>query len=211
MQAAKKTGARNKKINLHKTGRRAKTAAKNRPSVVLGTRPNEEEEKWKNCALAKILVDEELLSSSTALETKEFEIGKVDVPKQFGFGVDTAEQNMLLNSLPVLTAQMAQRGKLGEADYKNNLGTELHKTNMFAKVLDLRNANAKGIAYVNRRRIIFAFSTPQNPFDTGRTEVQGTQPNQVYPDLLFAKFRYYSRSFDLQNSKTMEASHDFQT
>jgi len=81
---------------------------------------------------------------------------------------------MLLNSLPVLTADsnMAQRGKLQKDDYKEDIKTELHKANMFAKVLDLRNANAKGIAYVNRRRIIYAFSTPQNPFDTGRTEVQ---------------------------------------
>ena len=86
---------------------------------------------------------------------------------------------MLLSSLPVLTADMAQRGELDKDRHKNDLEIQLHKTNMFAKVLDLRNANAKGISYVNRRRIIFAFSSPQNPFDTGRTEVQGTQPNQV--------------------------------
>ena len=50
---------------------------------------------------------------------------------------------------------------------------ELRKANLLAKVLDLRNANAAGIAYENRLRIIEAFSTPQNPFDPGRTEVQG--------------------------------------
>ena len=51
---------------------------------------------------------------------------------------------------------------------------EVRKANLFAKALDLRNANAAGIAFENRRRIIMAFSTPENPFDTGRTEVQGT-------------------------------------
>jgi len=169
--ATKRTGARNKKDNLHKTQKRNKVAAQYRPSVVLGTRPSEEEEKWKNCALAKILIKEELLSSNE-LEPKNFAIGKVNVPKQFGFGVDTAEQKMLLDSLPVLTADMAQRGQVDAVGYSNNIETQLHKANMFAKVLDLRNANAAGIAYVNRRRIIYTFSTPQNRFDSGRPEVQ---------------------------------------
>ncbi|KAF8801078.1 S15/NS1 RNA-binding domain-containing protein [Phlegmacium glaucopus] len=171
-QATKRTGARNKKINLLKTEQRLKVAAENRPSVVLGTRPKEEGEKWKNCDLAKVLVDEEELVSSTELEPKDFTIGKVNVPKQFGFGVDTSEQKMLLDSLPVLTADMAQQGRLDMAGYSDNQGRQLQKANMFAKVLDLRNANAAGIAYENRRRIIYAFSSPERPFDPGRTEVQ---------------------------------------
>lgn len=44
------------------------------------------------------------------------------------------------------------------------------------KIIDLRNASAGGIAYVNRRRIVEAFSSPvkgrKGP-DTGRPEVQG--------------------------------------
>lgn len=119
----------------------------------------------------------------------------VNVPEHFGFGVDTAEKNMLLDSLPLLTADMAQGGevtqladviqeKKAEADifsrYMEHQKMQLDKANMFAKIIDLQNANAKGIAYVNRRRIIFAFSTPQKPFDTGRTEVQGAQPNHVH-------------------------------
>jgi len=43
----------------------------------------------------------------------------------------------------------------------------------FAKVIDLVNANAKGITYENRRRIVLEFSGPENPFDPGRVEVQG--------------------------------------
>jgi small subunit ribosomal protein S15 len=179
LEAARRTGARKKKINLRKTGRRA---VKNRPSVILGTWPEEEEKKWRECDLSKILVKEDLLSQSTALETKDFATGKVEVPKQLGFGVGAEEEKMLLDSLPLLTANMAQaqQGKLDSESYEKNLETQWHIANEFAKVLDLRNANAKGISYVNRRRIIFAFSTPQNPFDTGRTEVQGTVSNQVH-------------------------------
>jgi len=43
---------------------------------------------------------------------------------------------------------------------------------MFAKLVDLRNANAKGIAFENRRRCVDAFSAPGKPNDTGRPEVQ---------------------------------------
>ena len=53
------------------------------------------------------------------------------------------------------------------------LVNERLKANLLAKALDLRNANAAGIAFENRRRIIKAFSMPENPYDTGRTEVQG--------------------------------------
>lgn len=56
---------------------------------------------------------------------------------------------------------------------------ELRKANLLAQALDLRNANAAGVAYENRLRIIEAFSTPKNPFDPGRTEVQGIQVNQL--------------------------------
>jgi len=129
--------------------------------------------------------------------------GEIEVPVKFGFGVDAAEQKVLLDYLPVVTTDIKQGrdsdNKQGDSEqgespldrYKKNLGAQLDKTNIFAKFLDLRNANAKGISYVNRRRIIFAFSTPQNPFDTGRTEVQVAlltyKIRQVWKHLTVAK------------------------
>ena len=50
---------------------------------------------------------------------------------------------------------------------------ELSKSSAFAAVVDLRNANAGGIAFANRQRIVEAFSEPGKPGDTGRPEVQG--------------------------------------
>lgn len=73
---------------------------------------------------------------------------------------------------------MAQQGGLDVSSYSDNKERQRRNANMFAKVLDLRNANAAGIAYENRRRIIYAFSTPKKPFDPGRAEVQGSQPHQ---------------------------------
>ena len=154
----------------------------------MGTRPWDEEKKWKGCRLAQVLVNEEALSGTDLVKTK-LAVGEADVPKQLGYGVDTAEQNMLLNSLPVVTANMVtadklkalqQQGKEDPHEYNRNIAKQLPQTNMFAKVLDLQNANAAGIAYVNRQRIIRAFSTSKNPFDTGRTEVQGMQPDQLH-------------------------------
>jgi len=116
-------------------------------------------------------------------------VGTVNLPPETAFGVGEAEKKMLLHDLPILSTQStdipvwdvesveaaARRAAASQA-------RELHKANAFAKLIDLRNANAGGIAYENRRRIIQAFSTSENPFDPGRSEVQGSfasSPSQI--------------------------------
>ena len=59
--------------------------------------------------------------------------------------------------------------KLAEESWKK----EKMKADAFAKMVDLHNANARGITYENRRRIVLQFSGPENSFDPGRAEVQG--------------------------------------
>jgi small subunit ribosomal protein S15 len=157
---------------------RWRKAQAEKPSVVLGTRPGDDV-KWQNCDLAKILVDEEALVSSTELEPTPQSIGTVHMPQQLGFGVGDAEKMMLFEKLPMLSAEA--EALAGEHDDNETLSAkyvlgrekELKKANSFAQLLDLRNANAGGIAYENRRRIIAAFSSPLNPIDPGRSEVQG--------------------------------------
>ena len=118
------------------------------------------------------------------------------MPKQVGYGVGEAEKQLLFEKLPALSAttdikisidtlttwgtSLMNVGKQERelSTYIQNRERELRKANTFAQLLDLRNANAGGIAYENRRRIIAAFSTPSNPFDTGRSEVQGECPLQ---------------------------------
>ena len=152
---------------------------------MLGTRPGDDV-KWQNCDLAKLLVDEDQLRSSTRLDSVSLPIGTVDMPQHLGFGVGTPEKQMLFSDLPWLSAQAGALGDLHgnltawEEKIEEGEGSELPKANMFAKVLDLRNANAGGIAYENRKRIILAFSTPENPFDPGRSEVQGMYATVVY-------------------------------
>lgn len=168
---------------------RWKKAQANRPSVVLGTRPGDEA-KWENCDLAKVLVDMEELVSSTELVPSKQPVGTVHLPKQLGFGVGEVEKDILFKDLPMLSTEA--NPARGPAIHHQNLDAvarrvaeaqskELNKANAFVKLLDLRNANAGGIAYENRRRIITAFSTPANPFDPGRSEVQGMPIFGNYP------------------------------
>jgi small subunit ribosomal protein S15 len=94
-----------------------------------------------------------------------------------GYGVHHAEKKLLFEDLPhatlYMTSQVGKAASYTKAMQDADNEIERRKANLLARALDLRNANAGGIAYENRRRIIEAFSTQENPFDTGRTEVQG--------------------------------------
>ncbi|KAF5318844.1 hypothetical protein D9619_010768 [Psilocybe cf. subviscida] len=172
---AKRSSLRTKKLNIAQTVQRRAEAAAARPSIVLGTRPGEEDTKWKNCDLYKILVDEEALHTNNNLVPEETPVGTVELPQQFGFGVGEVEKEVLFKDLPVSSAGMATEAGTGAGIFDGKdkiLEQELAKSSLLAKALDLRNANAGGIAFENRRRIVRAFSTPEKPFDTGRTEVQ---------------------------------------
>ena len=132
--------------------------------------------------------------------------GDVRVPPSLAFGIREREERMLFEHLPLLSADMNTRhemtvmtksasgtgGNAGGANGHNRKGIEAmaayHETqlaagmtqaNVLAKVVDLRNANAAGIAFENRRRVIEAFSEPGKPNDSGRTEVQGASVGPV--------------------------------
>jgi len=192
-QASKRINARNKKKNIARTEERIKQASASKPSVVLGTRPTEEAATWGNCKLSKVTVTEEQLSTS-GLHTEKFSVGNIEIPKELGYGVNDSEKKMLFDDLPIATIHMITQvrqyaqsapGSTPHGFPKKFIQTpskemlheenerEIHKATLLAKAIDLRNANADGIAFENRRRIIEAFSTPENPFDSGRTEVQG--------------------------------------
>ena len=123
--------------------------------------------------------------------------GDVHIPPSLAFGIRDREERMLFEHLPLLSADMSTRHEMmaskassggggGGATGHNQKSVEImsahHETqlaagtvqaNVLAKLVDLRNANAAGIAFENRRRVIEAFSEPGRPNDTGRTEVQG--------------------------------------
>jgi small subunit ribosomal protein S15 len=94
--------------------------------------------------------------------------------------VGEQEKKMLFEHLPYLSAQeeiLKYQGDRESTDWANAFSDmqkrELMKANIFAQVIDLQNADARGIAYENRRRIIMEFSESAQPWDPGRPEVQG--------------------------------------
>lgn len=159
----------------------------NRLYVVLGSEYNKED-KWIGCDLQKtILTSEDVYSQDAESRVLHLSEGDVEIPSHLNFGIEGGEEKKLL--FEVLPALTVERGIVTFDEdtverTKAVMGEELQKANMFARLTDLRNANAKGLAYENRRRIIAAFSTPQQSNDTGRPEVQGTTLSPTsYPDI----------------------------
>ena len=111
------------------------------------------------------------------------------MPKHLNYGVGEREKEMLFDSLPQLSAihsvaSVSSLGNQGNASatklqqqHDEVIPIERFKTRMLARVISLKNANAKGIAFENRRRIVATFSEPSNPHDPGRPEVQGAFPS----------------------------------
>ena len=108
---------------------------------------------------------------------------EVRVPLLLAFGMREREKRMVFEHLPLLSADMSTRREMNAlrrvkaeemaAHHEGALAAGVGQANVMAALVDLRNANAAGIAFENRRRVIAAFSEPGKPNDTGRTEVQG--------------------------------------
>lgn len=120
----------------------------------------------------------------------------VKVPRSLNYGLRTAEKNLLFGHLPIVCADAralhvnddllgsnAASTTLGQSQgHKSNweivqrtseeeLMLARERANRLARLVDLRNANAKGVMHENRRRIVEAFGETRE--DTGRPEVQG--------------------------------------
>ncbi|KAI6037824.1 S15/NS1 RNA-binding domain-containing protein [Pisolithus marmoratus] len=117
-------------------------------------------DKWPQCDLAKAVITQDQLHSDDAHEALDFPEGAVHIPPTLNYGISGHSRKMLFEVSPVLSTEEA-------------MGHEVAGANTFAKLVNLRNTNAKGIAYKYRRRCIDLFSTPETPNDTGRPEVQG--------------------------------------
>lgn len=162
------------KANAERRDARVQAAALRRPHVILGNRPGDHD-KWAQCDLSKILVTEQVIESSPLPVDAPSSDGTPSAPSYTNFGIDGKDKERLFRTLPSLTVE----GKVVDVA-SHNLETamkaaeeiETRKTAVFASLVDLRNANAGGIAFENRRRVVAAFSPPGRPDDTGRPEVQ---------------------------------------
>ncbi|EPS94750.1 hypothetical protein FOMPIDRAFT_1026098 [Fomitopsis schrenkii] len=157
----------------------AREVAASRPHVVLGYRPGDEA-KWQNCDLARILVTEEAILKAPVPPPEARSINDVRPPEYLNFGLGNNEKELLFEVLPNLTIEgavealdvpMWKANELAAAENSAN-AREAQKTVQFARLVDLRNANAKGLLFENKKRIVAAFSEAEDVVDTGRPEVQ---------------------------------------
>ena len=155
------------------------------------------------------------------------ECGDVRIPPSLAFGIREREERMLFEHLPLLSADMSTRHKMtimtsslpgggdgGGADghrkksveamsayHETQLKAGMAQADVLAKLVDLRNANAAGISFENRRRVIEAFSEPGKPNDSGRTEVQGAfdvcsaAPFSVFSNFFFHFYFIFALSY----------------
>lgn len=107
----------------------------------------------------------------------------IPLPEHLNFGIKSPEEELVFRALPEVVSQQTFFQTTNEQYDANNprhahalLEAEakaMISTIHLARIADLRNASAAGIAAENRRRCVEAFSPPNKPNDTGRSEVQG--------------------------------------
>jgi len=114
------------------------------------------------------------------MTTIRTEMGPVPVPAALNYGISEQERELLFDILPTESAKLEflirtpeEMQKAKTQDQMDGAEQrELMKAAQLARIVDLRNASAQGIAYENRRRVVAAFSELGKPDDTGRPEVQ---------------------------------------
>lgn len=100
------------------------------------------------------------------------------VPTHFNFGLDADSAASLLSVLPGIAAlrtvqtgpQVYDEAKFAKA--AEAAAEEKEKRDKLARIIDLKNADSKGIRVENTRRIVAAFQVTGDA-DTGSPEVQG--------------------------------------
>ncbi|KZO96465.1 hypothetical protein CALVIDRAFT_549703 [Calocera viscosa TUFC12733] len=175
LESARNEAARlEKKRNVEFRLKRAEHQRSAGPHAVLG-HPNTPagNAQWLACDLARILVDEKALQDEPIPEINEKEI---KLPELYQFDIRGAEERVLFDTLPKMSAMagILVHGERSESQMEATLKTNLMRShlhgNILSRIVDLRNANAAGIGFENRRRCIRAFG--ESDEDTGRPEVQ---------------------------------------
>ncbi len=179
MSTRTRNSQRTLKANIQRREELERQARQNRPHVILGHKAGDEA-RWLNSDLAKVVISEADIVATPKPSLLNSKTGEYRLATYFNYGIGEKEKETLFEALPQLTVEGQLKATGSSAD-GHSLGkefiqaqqTELVNRVHLARLVDLRNANAQGIAYENRRRIVAAFSEPENLTDTGRPEVQG--------------------------------------
>lgn len=133
---------------------------------------------WHNCELKQLILQpDDVWSGKLDIKT-----GDDDSPSLLNFGLTEKHKELLFEALPQVSSQRAvldiTNFEAAQQQKQDDVAqAEEIKKRALARILDLRNANAKGIEKVNKLRIMKAFSPPAEPgksqkLDPGCSEVQ---------------------------------------
>lgn len=136
---------------------------------------------WDNSLLKRVVVDRETIWNSPAppapvpgITTEPY------VPSHLNFNLSAQDAELLSSTLPAVSSLRTLLGAspanaaIAERRAEKSEVIEADKRDKIMRIIDLRNADSKGIDVENRRRIAKAFSADgETETDTGRPEVQG--------------------------------------
>ena len=145
--------------------------------------------------------DQETLDMNAAVESQEeAAVGLEDLNLQgqrWNFGLGEDEVTLLFKNLPQVAAQKALIGqsentsveKLEQLASKAEKEESVKRDNLM-RIVNLKNANARGVRLDNTKRVVEQFSRLPDGQDTGSPEVQGTF---LCPRFTLLSLRYCSR------------------
>ncbi|BGP22087.1 mitochondrial small subunit ribosomal protein S28 [Rhodotorula toruloides] len=187
---AKRKARMTRRANLDKKAALVRELEATRPDPVLGYQKGHDE-LWENCLLNKItlkrkdvwgeVVPIEETGAAAAKagegEAKDGQRQEPYVPKYFNFGLDAETVEQLSDTLPATSALRSTLGdKATSVDavllsrFEDATTLEAQKREHLMRILDLRNADSKGIEAYNKRLIVQTFGRVEN--DSGSPEVQ---------------------------------------
>lgn len=134
-----------------------------------------EDEVWNKSLLKQVILDREAVWSTPAPTP-----GEPYTPTHLNFRLQEGDLELLSNTLPAVSSLRTLLGvPLSNASIADRRAAqseviEADKREKLMRIIDLRNADSKGIDVENKRRIARAFSRDgQTETDTGLPEVQG--------------------------------------
>lgn len=174
-----------KAANVSRRASMAQQEAATAPDLILGYNPSLEQGRrmWEESKLAQILLKPEQVWGISVAEARKSSgsmpsldeglepehAARVKEPTSWNFGLQADEAKLLFEALPEANTRRTTSTDMSVIE--SLAETEQDKSDQLKRILDLKNASAKGVAVENTRRIVEAFG--RSAGDTGTPEVQG--------------------------------------
>lgn len=197
---AKRKSRLTKKAHMDRKASLLRQHEQTKPDAVLGypRANNSESNAWDTSLLKSVLLDRneiwgetiKVVAGETAARTtggspqdqQQFlsnapGTNSSYLPQHYNFGLNADTASLLTETLPAVSSMRSILGgevsndTIREKRVENAEKEEAEKRERLLRIVDLRNAGAKGIEVENTRRIVEAFGRKEG--DTGSPEVQG--------------------------------------